>query len=72
MMQSKAKWPQNLLDHLVLSNTESYHSSYNIVTNLKLGNWEMKCLRGDIITDLHQKFQDYKISALTPKQRNYF
>lgn len=48
---------------------ESYHSSY-IIINLNVGNWEMECLRGDIIIDLCQEFQEYKIPALAQKQRN--
>lgn len=49
---------------------ESYHSSY-IIINLNVGNWEMECLRGDIIIDLCQEFQEYKIPALAQKQRNF-
>lgn len=49
---------------------ESYHSSY-IIINLNVGNWEMECLRGDIIIDLCQEFQEYKIPALAQKQGNF-
>lgn len=31
----------------------------------------MECLRGDIIIDLCQEFQEYKIPALAQKQRNF-
>lgn len=47
------------------------HSCNITIINLNVGNGEIKCIRGDIIIDLCQESEKYKISALAQKQRNF-
>ena len=52
---------------------EESQQVYNIIIiNVNVGNWEMECLRDNITVGLHQKFQEYKISALAQNKETVF